>query len=135
MDGKKIGQFIFDFFTYVIFIFLIIAAFYFVISDNFDTFRKVLVIISPIALFLLPVVLAMKKRFGLSDSVKNADFTLYLTEADRLLLDILMYGSAAVIMFLAAFSQEVDFIDILQALTALFAILGFKAWLFKRAKE
>lgn len=135
MDNKRVGEYIFDFLTYVLFLFLLIVAFYFILSDSFTTFRKILILVSPIALFLLPTFWSLKRLFQLSDGKKNYDFTLYLTQADGMLLDVLMYGAAAAIMFLAALNKDVSLIDILQALVALFAILGFKAWLFKRAKE
>jgi len=131
---KKIGQFIFDFITYVLFIFLLIAAFYFIISDSFTVFRKILIIVSPVAIFLLPVTLNARKWFKLDDR-RNYDVNVFLTQGDRIILDILMYGAAAAIMFLAALGQNPDIVDVLQALVALLAILGFKAWLFKRAKQ
>lgn len=134
MFNKKVGEFIFNLLTYIFFIFLVIVAFYFVISDGFDTFRKILIIVSPVALFLLPTFFGLKKWFQLDDGHKNYDFTLFLTQGDRIIMDILMYGVAAAIMFLAALNQDVDLTDLLQALLALLAILAFKAFLFKRAK-
>lgn len=133
-DLKKIGQIIFDLFSYVLLIMVVIAGFYFVISDSFDTFRYWLGVLAPGALFLLPAMLSIRRWFRLDDTKKSYDFTLYMSQGDVIVLDILMYSAPALILLLAAFS-DLNAIDILQALLAFFIILGWKTFLFKRSKR
>lgn len=133
-DLKKIGQIIFDLFSYVLLIFVIIMAFYFVISDSFDTFRYWLGVLAPGALFLLPAILSTRRWFRLDDTKKSYDFTLYISQGDIIVLDILMYSAPALILFLAAFSNF-NTMDIIQALLAFLTILSWKTFLLKRSKR
>lgn len=134
MDNKKIGQIVFDFLSYVLFLFLLITAFYFILSDSFTTFRRILAIVAPVVLFLLPVVLSLRRWFRLDQEKKSYDFTLYFTQGDNLILDAIMYGVGALIMFLSIFSGGFDLVDLTQALAAVLALAGYKFWLFKRVK-
>lgn len=133
-DLKKIGQIIFDVITYIFFILLLIAGFYFVISGNFDVFRYWLGVLAPGALFLLPTFVSVRRWLKLDEIKKSYDFTLYMTQGDIIIMDILMYGAPALILFMAAFS-DLNLMDIIQALTAFLIILGWRTYLLKRSKR
>lgn len=133
-DLKKIGQIIFDLFSYVLLIMVIIAGFYFVISNSFEIFRYWLGVLAPGALFLFPAAYSIRRWLHLDDIKKNYDFTLYMAQGDILVLDILMYSAPALILFIAAFS-DLNGMDIVQALLAFGVILGWRTFLLKRSKR
>ena len=133
-DWKKVGQVIFDLFSYVLAIFVVIAAFYFILSDDFNVWRHFLALIAPVALFFIPVVFSFKHWLKLPER-ETINATLFITDGDIIVMDIIMYAAPATILFLAALSQEINLMDIVQALTACFFILVWKTYLLKRAKQ
>jgi hypothetical protein len=133
-DLKKIGQIIFDLFSYVLLIMVIIAGFYFVISNSFEIFRYWLGVLAPGALFLLPAAYSIRRWLHLDDTKKSYDFTLYMTQGDIIILDILMYSAPALILFISAFN-DLSGVNIIQALVAFGVILGWRTFLLKRSKR
>jgi hypothetical protein len=124
-----------DFLNFVLFLIIIsLCIVYFIVGDRLDTFTEMLKSLIPVGIFgLLFLVKLIKSRKDnkVKEEEGNIDIVIYLTTKDKFVNDIIIFSIPIIILLIAFFGDQINKIDIFQALVAFLMIFGWSAYIFK----
>lgn len=135
----SIKQTLIDFINYV-FILAIIAFFilYFIVGDRFAIFAAFVRNISPLAVFILMLLIRIKisrSEFIRRKYQDNKDLILYLSYIDKFINDFITFSSPVIILFIPLiFYKTTDLVDIIQAILTFLLIYLWQRHLFNKAR-
>lgn len=131
----KAKDMIIDFIN-VVFVIVIItsAIFYFLVGDNFEQFKNIIEALSPVAVFLLIMMIAVKLRRlkgNKREKEGNTEVTLNLSYSDKINGDLISF-LIPVVMLLTPFfmNGEINLADFIQALFAFAIVALWNKYLF-----